>query len=47
MSKLLKLKEWLTLDEAVNHFSNVLGEPITLADLYRLALCSGLIPSDT
>lgn len=38
MSKLLKLKEWLTLDEAVNHFSNVLGEPITLADLYRLAL---------
>lgn len=38
MSNFFKLKEWLTLDEAVNHFSNVLGEPITLADVYRLAL---------
>ena len=36
MSKLLKLKEWLTLDEAANHISNVLGEPVTLADIYRL-----------
>lgn len=38
MSKLFKLKEWLTLDEAANHLSNVLGEPVTVADLYRLAL---------
>ena len=38
MSKLFKLKEWLTLDEAANHISNVLGEPVTVADLYRLAL---------
>ena len=38
MSKLFKLKEWLTLEEAANHISNVLGEPVTLADIYRLAL---------
>lgn len=38
MSKLFKLKEWLTLDEAANHISNVLGEPVTLADIYRLSL---------
>jgi len=38
MSKLFKLKEWLTLDEAVVHISNVLGEPATVADLYRFAL---------
>jgi len=38
MSKLFRLKDWLTLDEAVNHISNVLGEPITLADIYKFAL---------
>lgn len=38
MSKLFKLKEWLTLDEAASHISNVLGEPATVADLYRFAL---------
>ena len=38
MSKLFKLKEWLTLQEAVNHISTVLGEPVELADLYRFAL---------
>lgn len=38
MSKLFKLKEWLTLEEATNHISNVLGEPVTLADIYRLSL---------
>lgn len=38
MSKLFKLKEWLTLEEAVLHISNVLGEPATIADLYRFAL---------
>lgn len=38
MSKLFKLKEWLTLEEAVGYISTVLGEPITLADVYRLAL---------
>ncbi|WP_335923899.1 hypothetical protein [Shewanella indica] len=42
MSKLFKLKEWLTLDEVVRHLANVLGEPITLADVYRLALDGNL-----
>lgn len=38
MSKLFKLKEWLPLNEAVNHFSNLLGESISLADIYKLSL---------
>lgn len=38
MSKLFKLKEWLTLDEAANHLSSVFGEPVTIADIYQLAL---------
>jgi len=38
MSKLFKLKEWLTLEEAAKHISNLLGEEATIADLYRFAL---------
>jgi hypothetical protein len=38
VSKLFKLKEWLTLEEAANHIANLLGESVTLADLYRLSL---------
>ena len=38
MSKLLKLKEWLTLENAASHISNVLGEPVSIADLYRFCL---------
>lgn len=38
MSQLFKLREWLTLDEAAAHISNILGEPATIAELYRLAL---------
>ena len=38
MSKLFKLKKWLTLEETANHISSVLGELVTKADLYRLAL---------
>lgn len=38
MSKLFELKEWLTLDEAANHLSSVFGEPVTIADIYQLAL---------
>jgi hypothetical protein len=45
MSKVFKLKKWLPLDEAVNHISNVLGEPITLADIYKCALDGHLILS--
>lgn len=40
MSKLLKLKEWisLSLDQAVKYLSNILEEAVTVADLYQLAL---------
>lgn len=37
MSKLLKLKECLTLDEAVLYISKVIDEPVSIADLYRFA----------
>ncbi len=42
MGKLFKLKEWLTLDEAAIHISSILGEPATVADLYRFALDDNL-----
>jgi hypothetical protein len=45
MSKLFKLKKFLTLDDAANHISNVLGEPVTLADIYKFALDGDLILS--
>lgn len=38
MSKLFKLKEWLTLDEAAQHLAVVLGESVLEKDIYRLAL---------
>ncbi len=38
MSKLFKLKEWLTVEEAAKHLSTVLGEEVAIADIYRLAL---------
>lgn len=38
MSKLFKLKEWLTLEETAEHLTAVLGEPILNKDILRLAL---------
>lgn len=38
MSKLLKLKDWLTLDDAAKHLSIMFGEDVTKADVLRLAL---------
>lgn len=38
MSKLFKLKEWLTVPDAAKHLSGVLSEEITEADVLRLAL---------
>lgn len=38
MSKLLKLKTWLTLDEAARHLSLMFGEAVSKADVLRLAL---------
>lgn len=42
MSKLFKLKEWLTVDEAAKHLSSVLGEEVVAADIFRLAIDGGL-----
>jgi hypothetical protein len=38
LSKLLKLKEWLTVPEAARHLSILFGEEIGEADVLRLAL---------
>lgn len=38
MSKLFKLKNWLTLEGAATHLSAVLEEPVTVADILQLAL---------
>lgn len=38
MSKLLKLKEWLTIEEAAKGLSISVGEDVTEADILRLAL---------
>jgi hypothetical protein len=45
MSKLFKLKEWLTLEEAASHISDVLGESFTLTDIYQFALSGHLVLS--
>jgi len=42
MSKLLKLKKWLTLDEAAPHITEEIKETITVTDLYQAALNGGL-----
>lgn len=38
MSKLFKLKEWLTVPEAAKHLSGIFEEDVTEADVLRLAL---------
>lgn len=38
MSKLFKLKEWLTLREAAKHLSTILREEVSEADILRLCL---------
>ena len=38
MSKLLKLKAWVTLDDAAKHLSIMFGEVVSKADVLRLAL---------
>lgn len=38
MSKLLKLKDWLTLEDAAKHLSIMFGEDVAKADILRLAL---------
>ena len=38
MSKLLKLKEWLSVEDAARHLSIMFGEQVTEADILQLAL---------
>ena len=38
MSKLIKFKEWLTIDEAANYLKIGFGESVTSADILRLSL---------
>lgn len=38
MSKLIKLKKWLTVPETAKHLSQILSEPVGDADVLRLAL---------
>ncbi|WP_431127588.1 hypothetical protein [Variovorax paradoxus] len=38
MSKLLRFKEWLTLEEAARHLAIMFGEQVTEADVLRLGL---------
>lgn len=45
MSKLFKLKEWLTLKEAVDYISRSLNEPVTVPDIFRLALDKHIVIS--
>lgn len=45
MSKLLKLKEWLTVEDAAKRLSITAGEEVTEADVLRLALDGHLILS--
>jgi len=45
LSKLFKLKEWLTVPEAASHLTIIFGENITEADVFRLALDGKLMLS--
>ncbi len=38
MSKLAKLKEWMTLDSAANFLTNAFSEQVGISDIYQLAL---------
>jgi hypothetical protein len=38
MSKLFKLRDWLTVPEAAAHLSTVMSEPVTEADILRLVI---------
>lgn len=38
MSTILKLREWLSIDEAARHLAAAFGEPVTVADVLRFGL---------
>lgn len=43
--KLLDLKAWLTLSEATRHLTELPGEPVSEADILRLALDGHIVLS--
>ena len=45
MRSLLKLREWLTVEEAARHLSNIASEPVSQADILRLVLDGHLVLS--
>lgn len=45
MSKLLSLKDWITLDEAATHLTGIFNENVSVADVYRFALNGHLVLS--
>jgi hypothetical protein len=45
MSKLMKLKKWLSLDDAVVYLSKILEESVSTIDLYQLAIDGHLVLS--
>lgn len=45
MSTISKLKGWLTIEEAALNISNVIGAPVTLADIYQFSLGGELVLS--
>lgn len=42
MSKLFKLKEWVSIPEAARHLSQMLAEPVNEADIYQMGLSKHL-----
>ena len=38
MSKILKLKQWVTIPEAFNHIAPIFDNEIELSDIYRFIL---------
>lgn len=42
MSKLFKLKRWLTVEEASAYLTGILGEPVRQHEIYRLAIDGNL-----
>lgn len=45
MGKLLKLKEWVTLEDAAKHLTDSLGEAVSVADVLRFAIDGRIKPS--
>jgi hypothetical protein len=42
MSRLFKLKRWLTVEEASAYLTGILGEPVRQHEIYRLAIDGNL-----